>query len=49
MNDGEVNMLFKLYNHVHSSVLQLCAWEGAGTQQEYVEDFILMVSFHTTS
>ena len=26
-----VNMFFKLHNHVHVSILQLCAWGGAGT------------------
>ena len=41
-----VNMLFKLYNHVCVSILQLCAWGGAGTPQGYIKH---MVNYHSNS
>ena len=39
-----MGMLFKLYNHVRVSILQLCAWGGAGTHQGYVKH---MGKFHS--
>ena len=36
-------MFFKLYNHVHVSILQLCGWGGCSTPQGYVKH---MAKYH---